>query len=89
MKTIIVCVNHRSNPNQPSCGARGGTNIADYIEYEVNKNQLQLAVERFYCLGFCERGPNLKIAPEGRFIHGVKIEELPNLIRELANTPAE
>ena len=89
MKTIIVCVNHRSNPNQPSCGARGGADIADYIEHKVSKDQLQLSVERFNCLGFCEQGPNLKIAPEGCFIHGVKIEALPDLLRELANSPAE
>ena len=84
MKTIIVCVNHRSNPNQPSCGARGGTDIADYIEREVSNNQLQLTVERFNCLGFCERGPNLKLVPEGRFMYGVRIEELPVLISELS-----
>ncbi|MDZ4098356.1 MAG: (2Fe-2S) ferredoxin domain-containing protein, partial [Methylophilaceae bacterium] len=70
-------------------GARGGAKIADYIEHEVSNNQLQLTVERFNCLGFCEQGPNLKIAPEGRFIHGVKIEALPNLMRELAENPIE
>lgn len=89
MKTIIVCVNHRSNPNQPSCGASGGIRIADYIESQVTKNQLALGVERFYCLGFCEQGPNLKVAPEGHFIHNVKMEELPNLIREIADQTGE
>lgn len=85
MKTIIVCVNHRTNPNQPSCGARGGIEIADLVEAEISRLGLNIRMERFKCLGFCDRGPNLKIAPDGGFIYGAKPEDIPRLIREVAN----
>lgn len=86
MKTIIVCANHRANPNQPSCGARGGIEIADLAEAEVSRLGLNIHIERFNCLGFCNRGPNLKIAPDGRFIYGAKPEDIPLLILEIANS---
>ncbi len=85
MKTIIVCVNHRANPNQPSCGARGGIELADLVEKEISRLGLNIRMERFKCLGFCDRGPNLKIAPDGRFIYGAKPEDIPQLIQEIAN----
>jgi len=85
MKTIIVCVNHRANPNQPSCGARGGLEIADLLEAEIAGSGLNVRMERFKCLGFCEHGPNLKIAPDGRFIYGAKPEDIPLLVQEIAN----
>lgn len=83
--TIIVCVNHRANPNQPSCGARGSQAVATAIEDEINQYQLNIQVERIYCLGFCSQGPNLRIAPEGRFIHHVQLADVPNLIAEIAS----
>lgn len=85
MKTIIVCVNHRANPNQPSCGARGGIELADLVEKEISRLGLNIRMERFKCLGFCDRGPNLKIAPDGRFIYGAKPEDIPILIQEITN----
>jgi (2Fe-2S) ferredoxin len=85
MKTIIVCINHRANPNQPSCGARGGIELADLVEKEISRLGLNIRMERFKCLGFCDRGPNLKIAPDGRFIYGAKPEDIPILIQEITN----
>jgi (2Fe-2S) ferredoxin len=89
MKTIIVCVNYRSNPNHPSCGAKGGIAIANHIEQQISKNQLPLGLERFHCLGHCEQGPTLKITPEGRFICGVTLEKIPVLISALADDHTE
>ncbi len=83
--TIVVCINHRANPNQPSCGARGSQAVATAIEDEIKHHQLNMQVERIYCLGFCDRGPNLRIAPEGRFIHDVQLADVPNLIAEIAS----
>lgn len=83
--TIVVCINHRANPNQPSCGARGSKAIASAIETEINKHQCDVQVERIQCLGFCDRGPNIRIAPEGRFIHDVQLADVPNLIAEIVS----
>ncbi|MDP2247506.1 MAG: (2Fe-2S) ferredoxin domain-containing protein [Nitrosomonadales bacterium] len=80
MKTIIVCVNHRTNPDQPSCGARGGITIADCLEAEIARNQLNISIERFKCLGVCERGPNLKIMPSGHFVYAAQLADIPTLV---------
>lgn len=80
---IIICVNYRSNPNQPSCAARGSEAIAQCLEQEITERGLPASVERFYCLGYCERGPNLRLTPEGRFFHQFGIGDIPQLLAEV------
>jgi len=87
MKKVIVCINHRSNPNNPSCGARGGVEIASTIEQVISSEQLNIQLERFKCLGLCQKGPNLRLAPDGQFFYGVckeNIEEVVSALREFA-----
>lgn len=81
MKTLIVCTNQRANPNVPSCGMRGGIELAELAEKECQRLALDVRVGRFKCLGLCEHGPNLKIVPEGHFIHGASETELLSLLR--------
>lgn len=88
-KTVLVCVNHRSNPDLPSCGARGGEQLAQTLEDAINARQLPLRIKRFPCLGECERGPNLKLSPDGEFCYSVKLRDLPDLIDRLAAFAAE
>ena len=83
MKKIIVCVNHRVNPNNPSCGARGGIEIANSIEAVIADEKLDIRLERFKCLGLCEKGPNLRFAPDGRFFYGVATENMTEVLAEL------
>lgn len=87
MKSIIICINHRANPNQPSCGARGSAEIADCLEAEVSRNKYDIRIERFNCLGFCDNGPNLKTMPDGRFFHEVKFADIAGLISEISTRP--
>ncbi len=83
-KTIIVCINHRANPDVPSCGARGGEAIAQCIETEIAIHTLDINVERFHCLGMCDLGPNIKLSPSGNFYHHVSLESLPELVQQLS-----
>lgn len=83
MKKIIVCVNYRANPDQPSCAARGSEEIAQCIEAEVAKRDLAVCVERFNCLGQCERGPNVRLAPDGKFFNRLSKQDVPALIVEI------
>lgn len=84
MKTLIICINRRSNPAHPSCAARGSVELADATEAAISSRQLPIQVERSYCLGYCERGPNLKIAPAGRFIHEVTSTDIEELLTTLS-----
>lgn len=88
-KIVSVCINHRSNPDAPSCGARGGVEIADALETAISNRGVPVAVERFHCLGFCERGPNLKLSPGGGFCYGVRIEDVPQLLEKIAAFAAD
>ena len=83
MKQVIVCINHRANPNQPSCAARGGIQLADYLEQAVRDRELDIKVTRFPCLGRCEEGPNLKLAPGGRYISHVTAGDLEQVMTEI------
>jgi (2Fe-2S) ferredoxin len=82
-KTVTVCVNYRVNPDAPSCGARGGVEIAAALEAAIAERGLPVAVERFNCLGQCNFGPNLKLSPGGEFCQGVRLEDLPQLLEKI------
>lgn len=82
MKKIIICVNYRANPNQPSCAARGSTEIAVRIEQEAARQGIPVELERIYCLGYCEQGPNLRLIPNGRFFHRFDCKDIPQLLSE-------
>jgi (2Fe-2S) ferredoxin len=82
-KIVTVCINRRSNPDAPSCGARGGVEIAQALETAITERGVPVLVERFNCLGMCERGPNLKLSPGGEFCHGVHLEDLPELLEKI------
>lgn len=83
MKKIIVCVNFRKGSIQPSCAARGSLAIADQIEAQVLAKSLGIKVERFKCLGRCEEGPNLRLAPAGDFFHGVNLQDLDMILSDI------
>lgn len=85
MKKIIICVNYRANPVQPSCGARGSEAIALRIEKEIDERGLPIELERTYCLGHCEQGPNLRLAPNGEFFHRFNYQSIPRLLTAAMN----
>jgi (2Fe-2S) ferredoxin len=83
MKKIIACVNHRVNPHLPSCGARGSELIACQLELALEKKGIAIKLERVYCLGRCEQGPNIRLIPGGRFFFGVKAEDIPEILAQV------
>jgi NADH:ubiquinone oxidoreductase subunit E len=83
-KHITVCINHRANPDTPSCGARGGLEIADALRIAIAEQGLAIDVRTFQCLGKCELGPNAKLSPGGDFCHGIQPENLTPLLEKIA-----
>lgn len=84
LKTVTVCINRRVVPGSPSCGARGGVEIAAALRAAVAERGLPITVETFYCLGRCAQGPNLKLSPGGEFLHEAHLEDLPRLLGRIA-----
>ena len=83
MKKVIVCVNARANPDQPSCAARSGVALADALEKILLQRGLPLTLERFECLGSCNKGPNIKFSPGGKFLHHVRPDHLAPVVRAM------
>lgn len=81
---ITVCVNRRANPDQPSCGMRGGIEIAEALRLAIDERGLEAAVDTFNCLGKCELGPNGKLSPGGEFCHGLAPDALAPLLEKIA-----
>jgi len=79
-RKVLVCVNYRANPSQPSCAARGSEAIACALEAAVEQQKLEISVERFNCLGQCESGPNVRLTPAGRGYHGVGLQDVPQVM---------
>ena len=77
---LIVCVNRRLTTRHPSCGARGSEALIEAITRGCGERGLQLGVETVLCLGDCERGPNLRLAPGGPHFHGMTQEDVPRLL---------
>ncbi len=83
VKKLIVCVNYRANYTQPSCAARGSEELADRLEKEIAARGWNIALERFFCLGRCAAGPNLKLVPGGGFISGVTVDDLQDVLLQI------
>ena len=77
--TVIVCVNQR-NSSSPSCADGNSIEIADHIEQLITQEQLNASVERIHCLGECNKGPNIRIAPGGSFFHHFTMGDIPKLM---------
>lgn len=77
---IIVCVNRRANPRQPSCAARGSEQLAAELELRLARLGAKISVTRIRCFGRCAEGPNVRIAPAGRFFRGVDAGQLSAIV---------
>ena len=80
MKKILVCINHRANPNTPSCHARGSQQVLAQLSLQLKQENIKIAVEKVQCLGYCDKGPNVRLVPNGRFFHNVTSESLTEII---------
>lgn len=83
-KCVTVCINYRANPDLPSCGARGGSEIAQALKAAVATQGLPVEVVTFNCLGECERGPNVKLSPGGEFCHGIRPDDLTPVLEKIS-----
>ncbi|MEO5334041.1 MAG: NAD(P)H-dependent oxidoreductase subunit E [Magnetococcus sp. YQC-5] len=80
IKTVVrVCVQEHF-ANRPSCAQRGGEQLADALEGEFAARSLDVDVERVYCFGRCQEGPNMRIFPRGAFFTGMTQKRLEEIV---------
>ena len=77
--TVVVCVKERF-ADRPSCGQRGGEQLADGLEKAFSGEGLAIPVERICCFGRCKEGPNVRIAPGGAFFTGMTQDRLDEVV---------
>lgn len=82
---LVVCINRRLNEEQPSCAARGSEALAEQLAAAIVERGLGATLQRVYCLGRCEDGPNVRIAPGGKMYRGVDAQDVDRLLDDLAN----
>lgn len=78
-KKVLVCNNYRANPNMPSCAARGSADIFNAL---LSK-ELTIDVENSPCMGHCQIGPNVRLAPNGASFNNVTQNKIEKLIAEI------
>jgi len=78
---LTVCVNRRpENGISVSCGVRGGDAIAEALQREAASRGLAIEINTFRCLGMCEKGPTVRLAPGNNWFFGVKPENVAALL---------
>lgn len=81
--TVTACINRRPAAGglaMPSCGARGGEEIAAALERGIRARGLRLDFATIRCLGLCDKGPNLRVAPSNSWFHGVTLADVPAIL---------
>jgi (2Fe-2S) ferredoxin len=80
---LVVCVNRRLGTGQRSCVGSGSLELISRLENLLVEEKLQVPVVRRECLGHCEQGPVMRIAPAGPFFHEIDATRLDDIIAEL------
>jgi (2Fe-2S) ferredoxin len=80
---VYVCTQEKPD-GAPCCAARGSAQVLDALRAEIGKAGLDGEVQVTTCgsIGLCERGPNMVVYPEGVWYSGVKVEDVPEIVRE-------
>ncbi|MDK9722131.1 MAG: (2Fe-2S) ferredoxin domain-containing protein [Rhodospirillales bacterium] len=81
--SVVVCVNNRFSASRPSCAMGGAEAIADALETGIQERGLEIVIERIHCLGECADGPNLRIAPGGKFYRHARLADVPAILDEI------
>ena len=80
---LVVCVNQRLGSGQRSCVGSGNLEYISRIENEIAARGLDVPIVRRECLGRCEEGPVMRIAPGGPFFTEIDAATLNHIMAEL------
>ena len=80
---LIVCINERLGTGQRSCVGSGSLDFIRQLRQEMAQQCPDIQIVERECLGKCEQGPVMRIAPGGRFFTEINQASLPLIISEL------
>ena len=80
---LVVCINKRLGTGQRSCVGSGSLGLISQLESMIAAEKLDVPVVRRECLGRCEEGPVMRIAPAGPFFTEIDEAALDDIIDQL------
>lgn len=80
---LVVCVNERLGPGRKSCATSGSRDLIDRIRQRMNELDAEFPVTEQVCLGRCEQGVTMRIAPAGPFFTDVSDRDIDTIIQAL------
>lgn len=80
---LVVCVNERFGIGQRSCVSGNNLEYICKIRSMIEAENLTVPIIERVCLGKCEQGPVMRIAPGGRFFTEINQTSLQDIIDEL------
>lgn len=85
-RVIFVCCNERPE-GEDACANRGSVAIRDALKEEVKRRgaAARIRVSRAMCFGLCAIGPNVSIQPDNVWLHAVRAEDVPEIVRRFVS----
>jgi (2Fe-2S) ferredoxin len=80
---ITCCVNRR-RPPLVCCGRRGSPKVVAALKRGIRSRKLAVSVATSGCLGPCNDGPNIRIAPTNSWVFGARLDDVPRILDTLA-----
>ncbi len=80
---LVACINERLGSGQRSCIGSGNLKYIGKIKSMIEAEGLKIPVIERVCLGKCEQGPVMRIAPGGEFFTEINETSLRDIIDEL------
>lgn len=80
---LVVCINERLGTGQRSCVGSGNLDFIRKIREMIQKQGMDVPIIERECLGKCEQGPVMRIAPGGRFFTEIDEDTLLRIVDEL------
>lgn len=80
---LVVCINERLGTGQRSCVGSGSPELIRSIRQMIEAEGLEIPIIERECLGKCEEGPVMRIAPGGEFFTEIDDDSLPRILDAL------
>lgn len=86
---LMVCINEREPADGVSCAPRGGCNIHKAVLAALEQEALDVDVVTARCLGTCDLGPTLRLAPNNTWFYGTHAEDVRAIMDQLRTAADE
>lgn len=86
---LVVCINERMGYAQQACGSSGSRELIDKLKKLLAESGQDIPITEQVCLGRCEEGVVMRIAPGGEFFIQVTEQDLTHIIQKLCQFKAD